>query len=218
MRSETVIELFSDIHCGLRPVNQRNRLRSAAMYRFRLPFMPGTRMSFIAIAACCLILAVAGTFVLSLTAGRPDNLGPTDGRLKSCPDSPNCVSTQASGQQHWIEPISYIGSPEEAMRDIISVVRSMSGSSIVEQSDLYLYVEFRSSVFRFVDDVEFLLEPETGRIHFRSASRVGYSDLSANRKRMEEFRRRFEYALAPETTRHAASAMHSQSRASLAAF
>jgi len=39
--------------------------------------------------------------------------------------------------------------------------------------------------------VEFFLDDATQTIHFRSASRLGYSDLGVNRKRMEEIRRRF---------------------------
>ena len=43
----------------------------------------------------------------------------------------------------------------------------------------------------FVDDVEFFVDAQQKVIHFRSASRVGYSDLGANRKRMETIRRAF---------------------------
>jgi len=53
-------------------------------------------------------------------------------------------------------------------------------------------VEFRSNVFRFVDDVEFLFDREKKLIHVRSASRVGYSDLGVNRKRVEKIRSLFQ--------------------------
>jgi uncharacterized protein (DUF1499 family) len=46
-------------------------------------------------------------------------------------------------------------------------------------------------VFRFVDDLELRLSVDDGRIHIRSASRVGNSDLGANRKRVERLRERF---------------------------
>ena len=55
----------------------------------------------------------------------------------------------------------------------------------------YLHAEARSFLFRFVDDVEFLVDPQQKLIHFRSASRVGYSDLGVNRARMEQFRKLF---------------------------
>ena len=50
----------------------------------------------------------------------------------------------------------------------------------------------RSLFFRFTDDVEFFVEVESGRVHFRSASRVGRSDLGVNRERMELIRSRFQ--------------------------
>jgi uncharacterized protein (DUF1499 family) len=40
----------------------------------------------------------------------------------------------------------------------------------------------------FVDDGEFLLDRTRNAIQVRSASRLGYSDLGKNRKRMEEIR------------------------------
>ncbi|MCR9197509.1 MAG: DUF1499 domain-containing protein [Planctomycetaceae bacterium] len=144
------------------------------------------------IIAGVLVLGVAGTFVMSLTAARPGNLGVQDGRLADAPASPNCVSTQTSERSHWIAPISFEGSAQDAMSTMTAVVEEMPGSTIIEREDLYLYAEFRSPLFRFVDDVEFLIEPESGRIHFRSASRVGHSDLGANRNRMEQFRTLFD--------------------------
>ncbi len=61
---------------------------------------------------------------------------------------------------------------------------------VVDRED-YLHVEFTSLIFRFKDDTEFYLSIEDAKIHFRSASRLGYSDLGANRKRMETIRLRF---------------------------
>lgn len=149
------------------------------------------------VIAGILVLGVAGTFVMSLTAGRPGNLGVRDGRLAEAPSSPNCVSTQTADRSHWIAPINFEGPPERVIDSIDRIVRNMNGSTVIERETYYLYVEFRSPLFRFVDDVEFLIEPESKRIHFRSASRVGHSDLGANRKRMEQFRSIFESQFQP---------------------
>ena len=54
----------------------------------------------------------------------------------------------------------------------------------------YLYAEYSSALFGFVDDVEFYFPPETHIIHVRSASRLGHSDLGVNRKRIEAIRAR----------------------------
>ena len=67
----------------------------------------------------------------------------------------------------------------------------MPRTRIAEDDGYYVHAEFRSRVFRFVDDVEFLLDDATGQIYFRSASRVGRSDLGVNRRRMEAIRDAF---------------------------
>ncbi len=48
---------------------------------------------------------------------------------------------------------------------------------------------FICTTFRFRDDVESFIDRQANVIHFRSASRVGYSDLGANRARMEKLRK-----------------------------
>lgn len=78
------------------------------------------------------------------------------------------------------------------MVDLVKIVSAMPRAQIISQTDEYLYVEFRSFLFRFVDDVEFLLNAKNRTVDFRSASRVGYSDLGANRKRMTIISKRFQ--------------------------
>jgi uncharacterized protein (DUF1499 family) len=124
-------------------------------------------------------------------AGTPQNLGAKNGELSACPNSPNCVSTRAKDAEHAIAPLRYGTSREEAVQKLTAVIRSLPRTKIVTSSTEYLHVEFTSKIFRFVDDVEFLFDDRIKVIHFRSASRVGYSDLGVNRKRMEDIRRRF---------------------------
>lgn len=87
-------------------------------------------------------------------------------------------------------PLTYELSDEEAMETIAQVIASRPRARVVEREPLYLHAEFTSLVFRFVDDVELILDPGTRRIDFRSASRTGYSDLGVNRRRMETLCRR----------------------------
>jgi uncharacterized protein (DUF1499 family) len=70
------------------------------------------------------------------------------------------------------------------------VVDSLPRSTIVKKTDTYLHAEFRSRVFRFVDDLELLLDPATGVVAIRSASRIGYSDLGVNRRRVATLRQK----------------------------
>jgi len=128
----------------------------------------------------------------SCSVGAPSGLGVKQGRLAPCPKSPNCVSSQAGDESHRMDPIPYQASLNEAREQVRGIVLSMPRTKIVSETQDYLQAEFRSLIWRFVDDVEFLFDDDAKRIHFRSASRVGHSDLGVNRKRMETLRRMFE--------------------------
>ncbi len=88
--------------------------------------------------------------------------------------------------------MTYAGSRDDAHERLLAVLRSSPRATIVVQEPEYIAVEFRSAVFGFVDDAEFLFDPAAPVIHFRSASRLGYSDLGVNRERLDSIRRRFE--------------------------
>lgn len=111
--------------------------------------------------------------------------------LPDCPDKPNCVSSQASNQAHAIDPFIYSGSAMEAMRRLKTALATENRITVVREQGGYLHVEARSLVFRFVDDVEFLIDAGQSLIHVRSASRTGYSDLGVNRRRVERIRQAF---------------------------
>ena len=108
--------------------------------------------------------------------------------LQPCPSSPNCVSTQASDQGHGIVPYRYQKTLAGAKETLKTIVANLPRAKLVEEDEAYLHYEFTSLLLRFVDDVEFVFDDETKTIHFRSASRTGYSDLGVNRRRMEEIR------------------------------
>jgi uncharacterized protein (DUF1499 family) len=133
-------------------------------------------------------------FMSCCSGTRPATLGIKEGRLSPCPESPNCVSTQAADDKHRIDPIRYTGTKEQAKQRLVQVISSMKRAKIITHEGDYLSAEFTSLIFRFVDDVEFSFDEVNKLIHFRSASRLGYSDLGANRKRMEEIRKGFEGA------------------------
>ncbi|MEK6784899.1 MAG: DUF1499 domain-containing protein [Nitrospirota bacterium] len=108
--------------------------------------------------------------------------------LPPCPPSPNCVSTQATDTQHAVPPLQYKKARVEAKEALKAVLATLSRSKLVEEDESYLHYEFTSLLLRFVDDVEFLFDDAAKTIHFRSASRTGYSDLGVNRQRMEQVR------------------------------
>ncbi|UCD01747.1 MAG: DUF1499 domain-containing protein [Promethearchaeota archaeon] len=118
-------------------------------------------------------------------------IGITNGKFHPCPKSPNCVSTQSTDERHKMEPIKYNTSLEEAKSEILRIINSLKRTRIKTETENYIHIEFRTLVFRFVDDVEFYFDDSEKIIHFRSAARLGYSDLGVNRKRMENITKLF---------------------------
>jgi uncharacterized protein (DUF1499 family) len=113
------------------------------------------------------------------------NIGIKSGELIPCPSTPNCVLTS-------FEYRTLRG--EEALEKLITVLESENRCRIItvrKEDPFYIHAEFRSFLFRFVDDVEFLFFPDQREIQVRSASRVGYSDMGVNRKRVEHLKERF---------------------------
>lgn len=137
------------------------------------------------------LLSATGLAFLSFGATRPSNLGVRNGTLAVCPDSPNCVSSLTGRPTHSMAPITYDGDSATAMQSVLDVVSGMDGARVVSSDDEYIHCEFSTPLFRFVDDVEFLLDTDESVIHFRSASRIGHSDFGQNRQRMNEIRSRF---------------------------
>lgn len=137
-------------------------------------------------------LAMTFLVLMGFTGTRAQNPGVKDGALAPCPNSPNCVSTQATDTKHAIAPLTYSTTQAEALRRLTEIIHSLPRTRVVSDTADYLHVTFTSALFRFVDDVEFYFDDARKTIHFRSASRMGYSDLGVNRKRMEDIRRRFQ--------------------------
>jgi uncharacterized protein (DUF1499 family) len=130
--------------------------------------------------------------MVGCAGNRHSQMGVSGGRLAACPDSPNCVSSQSADPRHAIDPLRYEGTAQKARESLVKAISGMKRARIVMAEEHYIHAEFTSAFFRFVDDVEFLLDNGTRTLHVRSASRVGYSDFGINRRRVEEIRSRFD--------------------------
>lgn len=116
-------------------------------------------------------------------------LGLTDeGKLTPCPSSPNCVSSDATDEGHAIAPLILKVEPEQAWATLLAHLEGQPRFTVTANETDYLRVQARTRLLRFTDDVEFHLRTASNEIAMRSASRVGYSDLGANRKRLEGIR------------------------------
>ncbi len=118
---------------------------------------------------------------------------PPDGRLPKLGLRPNQVTTQDEelrwGAWQKLEPLPFDGDVDAAADRLIEVAKSFERTAFVERDGLYL--SFTFSTRWFTDDVEFLIAPDEGVVHFRSASRLGWGDKGVNRRRMKRFSSRW---------------------------
>lgn len=146
-------------------------------------------MNFVIIIAALVAATVVGGFFFlaqKSKAGSPPGI--VEGRLTPCPDKANCVTSEpAAPEARSVGPFPVGSWP--ALPEAIKA----EGGEVSTVRDDYIAATFSSSVFGFVDDVEFRRAEDA--VHVRSASRVGYSDAGANRKRVERLHSRIESAI-----------------------
>jgi len=110
--------------------------------------------------------------------------GVVGGKLAPNSLSPNSVCSD--GEMPNIEPLEVKhGDTWENLQD---AVESLSGRFITIEAN-YLHAVFRTPLLGFEEDLEARYDRETNSIHLRSASRVGYSDMGSNAKRVEALKR-----------------------------
>lgn len=149
--------------------------------------------------------------IFSFRGERPNYIGVRSDppSLALCPPSPNCISTseELNDPTHYVPPWSY--NPEDgrgrkspisqtqALTELVEAIESTKPDgftpTIITKTADYVYVEYESPTFGFVDDVEFWF-PSGGRslVEYRSASRIGESDGDINRKRIRTLRKELE--------------------------
>ena len=67
---------------------------------------------------------------LGACAGQPPtNIGIQDGRLTACPDSPNCVSSFETSEQHGIAPL------EATLDQVKQVLVRLDDANLVEEQE-----------------------------------------------------------------------------------
>lgn len=115
-------------------------------------------------------------------------------QLAPCPSRPNCVSSQATDANHFIAPFKIIGNTTDAWAALKTALVSQDRTVITNEIGDALHAQATSLVFRFVDDIDAILDAEAGLIHIRSASRIGYGDFGVNRKRLEMLRSQLQQA------------------------
>lgn len=136
-----------------------------------------------------LLFVLATLATLSSCAGsRPTTLGAEEGKLAPCPPSPNCVFSQDQDPSHFVLPLRLAVPSAQGWAAARATVAATARVHIVTESNDYLHAECQSSLLGFVDDLELQLRAEDAVIEIRSASRLGYSDMGVNGRRVEDLR------------------------------
>ena len=129
--------------------------------------------------------------VLGLVSQKGEAPGLENGRLVEPGSKPNAVCSESGTQsERAIAPI------KGTVANVLTAIEA-TGGTITSHSDDYLSATYMSRLFKFVDDVEVRQDGKVCQI--RSASRVGYSDRGANRKRVETIRRKAQSQMASKT-------------------
>ncbi len=135
------------------------------------------------------IFIIISAFALaSCNSSVPETVGLRFNQLQDCPGSPNCVSTTTEQEDKLMDALPFKGSLADTKQALKATIEATERTKIIKESLVYIHAEFQTKSGIFTDDVEFLLDQNSKKVHFKSASRVGHSDLGANRKRMEKFK------------------------------
>ena len=126
-----------------------------------------------------------------LSRHRPAEVGLDGDRLRACPPSPNCVCSEYEDVEAFIEPLTFKCEPQPALRSLVDYLEQEPNAEVVHWDESYVHAVFTTRFLKFADDVEFRVDPLERVIHVRSASRIGHSDMGANRERIEDLRRRW---------------------------
>ena len=138
-----------------------------------------------------LALFVATILGLSLSSHRRPTSGLVAGQLRPCPTTPNCASSTCSDGEHWVESLAIYGDPQSEFERLVGLAQALPRTELLQLGEVYAHFEVVTRLLRFRGDVELHLDRSGSQIHMRSASRVGHSDLGANREFLEHLRALF---------------------------
>ena len=144
------------------------------------------------------LVFVAGQ--VGLLGGQRPDLGVVDGRLQPPSPTPNSVSSQThlhpghpQAAYADVDPLPLKAAGTAAsLRVLVGVLQAVPGVTVVEESDHYVRAQAQTRWLKFIDDLEFWIDPQVNpqqaRIEVRSASRLGRKDFGVNRARLEAIR------------------------------
>jgi uncharacterized protein (DUF1499 family) len=116
---------------------------------------------------------------------RTPALGVDGGLLTPLSSKPNGVSTQANDHKR-VEPLPLKSTAEKTLHALKAAAQAYGGATTLKETDNYLRIVFATPTMKYRDDAEFYIDNAAGVVHFRSASRLGYSDMGLNKARYKK--------------------------------
>ncbi|MEH6593264.1 MAG: DUF1499 domain-containing protein [Halioglobus sp.] len=114
----------------------------------------------------------------------PENPGP-DLVLPPCGALPNCVNSHSGKGGSAIAPLHATAGQWLELKQWLA---TQDNWTIQVEAAYFVQTIVKTPLLRFRDDVQLLYNPQTGVIQVRSSSRLGISDMGANRSRVESLR------------------------------
>ncbi len=109
--------------------------------------------------------------------------------LSQCLPLPMCVSSESWLFYNNVTPFTLAVPADRAWPVVREVISSLERTEIVEERPGYIHAKCTSLVFRFVDNLELLLNPDNETVSVRSSSVIAIFDLGVNYRRVENLRR-----------------------------
>jgi uncharacterized protein (DUF1499 family) len=129
---------------------------------------------------CMLLIAI---FLFGCTSV-PEKPG-ADGVLSPCGALPNCVNSHSGEGGSAIAPLQ---ATAEQWQELKRWLGTQDNWTIHVETADFVQAVVKTPLMRFRDDVQLLYNPQIGVIQVRSSSRLGISDMGANRSRVESLR------------------------------
>lgn len=131
------------------------------------------------------LILLAGGNIMRQNSKPQVQLGMKGDVFHEIPSKPNCVSTQTSQNDKKIEPLPFKSSLEASKTAIKKSFESYGSIEIKEENTHYIYAVATTGTMKYHDDIEVYFDESKQEVHFRSASRAGYSDMGLNRQRFD---------------------------------
>ena len=121
----------------------------------------------------------------------PNDIGIVNGELAPLPKSPNCVSSYAIDSEKYVEPLPFVGDFEASKAKLLEVMARYGEMEIISDKGTYMHIVFTTGKMKYHDDIELLFDLTLNKINYRSASRIGYSDMGLNKERYSEIKKNY---------------------------